>query len=168
MMKSSTLIQLAHSGYINIIMRYLLSNNFINELDGRSSYLYDVFHLYFSTHCSEGFIHLSPMGTTNLPFLFLVGHNISVYKYLENNYTSIQEKIIVIVSCVDKQFINVIPNNAHVFATNSLAEKNTKLFRGSDYGFSFDISEAELKFFNSKEPDIIKRICNSFFEIQFQ
>lgn len=149
-------------------MRYLLSNQFKYELEGRLAYLYDVFHLFFSSHSADGFIQLEPIGSVNLSVLFIVGHNDTVYKYLKENKNKINESIIVVISCIDERFLRWFPSCSNIYATNTLNNKCTNRYNGNDFGFNFEITEAELKLFNSKESDIIQRICNSFFEIQLQ
>ncbi len=143
-------------------MRYLLSTKLQEELQGRETYLYDVFHVYFSSVELNNFIHLTPIGMLDLSVLFIVGHNNDVFQYMRENFNLIDEKTVVLITCADTKYCSNLPSSKKIYATNPLADGFTTLYKGTEYGFSFDISESELLFHNSKNNDLLKRIAESF------
>ena len=147
-------------------MRYLLSTSFSNELTGRLSYLYDVFHQYYLSKESKGFIKLKPIGYDDLPVLFIVGHNNSVYEYLKENVQDIKENVIVLITCVNEDVYSLLPSSITVYATNQISSHYSGVYNGKEYGFSFDITESELRLHNSCEQNILKRINDTFYLIK--
>ena len=129
-------------------MRYLLHQSKSAELAARSSYLYDIFHLYFQALKPEnGFIPLQPVGHSEPDYLFITGHTDDVRRYLNKQIFIIPEKTIIITSCIGSaftQFTSVkeiyVPNQKTPFC---------EIRNGQPYGFGFDISDPELDFYNA-------------------
>lgn len=129
-------------------MRYLLHQNQLHELSGRQSYLYDVFHLYFLPGKPEGsYIPLLPLGNSDLNILFITGHTNQVRDYLEEYINQIPEQCIVITSCMGRYF-KKFTFKKEIFVPN-LHQDLCLLRKGMAYGFEFDISDAELDFYNA-------------------
>lgn len=129
-------------------MRYLLHTNQIHELVARQQYLYDVFRLFFIPTEREGdYIPLIPVGTKGPEILFITGHTSQVGSYLEKFIGQIPEKTLIVTSCFGKNFKkyatrkNVyVPHNGLDFCL---------IRKGEAFGFAFDISDAELGFYNA-------------------
>ena len=130
-------------------MRYLLHQSKSAELAARSSYLYDIFHLYFQAlKPAHGFIPLQPVGHSEPDYLFITGHTDDVQHYLKKQILMIPEKAIIITSCIGSsftQFTSVreiyVPNQKTPFC---------EIRDGQPFGFGFDISDPELDFYNAK------------------
>ena len=144
-------------------MRYLLHESQAQEICGRQEYLYDIFQLYFLPKEKEaGFIPLVPLGSDNLNILFITGHMNQVNSYMDRCIDTIPEKIIVVTTC---------------FASRLIFYRKTKKFfiprgqsdfcyirKGTPYGFSFDITDAELDLYNAT-GNIMERIQSAYYEI---
>ncbi len=147
-------------------MRYLLDTAFEKEIASREEFLFDTLHLYFLPRSkSDGFITMAPVGTARSDVLFLVGHYDTVKYWLSHNSKSIQEKIIVIVSCFGSNFTRWLKNKT-VFISNSDSNGFCTTYEGSEYGFGFDITESELRFYTSKGDELITRLTESFERIR--
>lgn len=147
-------------------MRYLLSKSLQDELHGRVTYLYNVFHVYFSSVELGDFIQLVPIGTLDLSVLFIVGHNNNVFHYIRENCNLIKEKTIVLITCIDTRRCTNLPSGKTIYATNPLSDGFTTLYNGMEFGFSFKISESELLFHKDRNTDYQKRISESFYLIK--
>lgn len=143
-------------------MRYLVAETQKNEISGRREYLFDIFNLFFVPYNKvDGFIPLVPLGTAELPVLFLIGHYDQVAEFLEKNIEEIEEKIIVLVTCFAKKMKKYKRYKQQWFVSLS-KEEMSSCYYGANYGFNFNITESELNFYNSKEKDILKRIRQNF------
>lgn len=141
-------------------MRYLLHESQRGELVGRQQYLYDVFRTYFLPGKPEGgFIPLEPVGTVSLDVLFITGHANYVGDYLKSRIKSIPERIIVITSCMGRTFRKHIANKA--IYVPDIRKDLCYLRSGKPYGFDFNISDAELNFYNSS-GSILERIQSAY------
>lgn len=141
-------------------MRYLLHQTQFNEFHSRQSYLYDIFHLYFLPGKLEGsYIPLIPMGDTGPDVLFITGHTNQVMEYLVNYIKQVPEHCIVITSCMGHHF-KKFTNKKEIYVPD-VYQDFCLLRDGSMYGFEFDISDAELDFYNSS-GSIKERICFSY------
>ena len=145
-------------------MRYLLHKTQWGELPARQKYLYDVSHLYFCPGNPEGqFIPLNAIGTNRPSVLFVTGHTNSVNEYLMNSIDSIPERIIVITSCIGHLFRKYSAKK-EIYVPNS-TQPLCLLRDGQQYGFGFDISDAELNLYNSS-GSIIERIQSAYIRLQ--
>lgn len=129
-------------------MRYLLHESQLNELNSRQSYLYDIFHLYFLPGNPEGsYIPLIPLGSCSIDVLFITGHTNQVQEYLARYIRKIPEHCIVITSCMGRYFKKyAVEKEVYVPDTH---QDFCLLRNGHSYGFEFDISDAELNFYNA-------------------
>lgn len=141
-------------------MRYLLHHSQLNELKARQAYLYDIFHMYFLPGKPEGsYIPLVPLGAKGLDVLFITGHTQQVHAYLNAYFNQIPERCIVITSCMGRYFKKFaakkevyVPDIRQIFCL---------LRDGRFYGFEFDISDAELDFYNAS-GSIKQRIRSAY------
>ena len=130
-------------------MRYLLHKTQLNELNARQEYLFDIFHLYFLPGKPEGsYIPLVPMGTKGPDILFITGHTNYVFDYMEQHYRHIPEHCIVVTSCLGRIFKKYAYQKQ--FYVPDLHTNYCYLHNGAPYGFGFDISDAELDFYNAQ------------------
>ncbi len=143
-----------------LTMRYLLHKSQRDEIAGRQLYLYDVFHMYFLPGNPEGgFIPLTPLGPNDTDILFLTGHTDCVENYLQNTIGSTPEKTIVITSCMGKLFKKY--TSKKVIYIPDLQQPLCLLRDGKPYGFDFNISDAELDFYNASGT-IMDRVNSAY------
>ena len=143
-----------------LTMRYLLHKSQRDEIAGRQLYLYDVFHMYFLPGNPEGgFIPLTPLGPDGMDILFLTGHTDCVENYLQNTIGSTPEKTIVITSCMGKLFKKY--TSKKVIYVPDLQQPLCLLRDGKPYGFDFNISDAELDFYNASGT-IMDRVNSAY------
>lgn len=141
-------------------MRYLLHKSQLNELTGRQAYLYDIFKVYFLPGKPEGsYIPLIPVGIKDPDVLFVTGHTHQVYGYLSTYIKQIPEHCIVITSCMWGSFKKFAVKK-EVYVPN-IHQDYCMLRDGKPYGFEFDISDAELDFYNAS-GSILERIQSAY------
>ena len=129
-------------------MRYLIHTTQLNEAPARCEYLYDIFKLYFVSGKPEGeYTPFSPVGDCGEDILFIVGHSHYVDKYLMQHINSITEKAIVITSCCGFMFAKYAMQKT-IYVPDFL-QKHCVLYNGKPFGFNFNISDAELRFYNT-------------------
>jgi hypothetical protein len=81
-------------------MRYLISKSNADEWQSRKQYIFEAMNLWTSTkECSDGFLEFTSIPSNCLDILFIVGHNYTVYNYINKNITLIKEKNIVAITC---------------------------------------------------------------------
>lgn len=141
-------------------MRYLLHETQRRELQGRQQYLFDVFRMYFLPGKPEGgFIPLTPVGMDNPDILFITGHCDDVGEYLSWAAKNIPEKTIVITSCMGWSF-KTFAESKEIYVPN-LQQPLCRYRDGRPYGFGFEISDAELDFYNATGT-IMERIQSAY------
>ena len=125
-------------------MRFLLQDCQVCELTSRRQFLYDVFRVYFiETGKLNNFIILESFPSTyETDILIIYGHNLYVYNLINTASNSIREKNLFIISCA------ISPNiKRHLYGKKlykaPLQESSLLLRDGQEYGFDFDISDAE-------------------------
>lgn len=145
-------------------MRYLLPLEQRSELAGRQAYLLDIFHVYFVVNCVDcGFLTLVPFPfTDNYPdLLFITGHTDQVSRYLSGRARDILESSIVITSCFGWTFYRFSRDRRIYVPAESRYQPYCYLLDGSLFGFDFDISDAELSFYNSR-GSLSERILSAY------
>lgn len=131
-----------------LIMRYLLHQSQFKELHARQTYLYDIFYLYFVPRKSEGnFIVLVPLGRNYSNMLFITGHTNFVWEYMLSHIHQLPERRVVITSCFGNIF-KKFSRDCEIYVPN-FCQDLCQLRSGIPYGFQFDISDAELCFYNT-------------------
>lgn len=145
-------------------MRYLLHESQRDEIAGRQQYLFDIFHMYFLPGNPEGsFIPLTPLGADDTDIVLLIGHADCVETYLQNTIGSTPEKTIVITSCMGKLFKKY--TSRKIVYVPDLKQPLCLLRDGKPYGFDFNISDAELDFYNSSGT-IMDRVKYAYDRLQ--
>ena len=141
-------------------MRYLLHQDQVEELKARRLYLYDIFRLYFLPNKLEGrYIPLIPLGSCDYDILFITGHTDQVQDYLSDNINQIPEHCIVITSCQGRSF-KKYSSKKEIYVPN-INQDYCLLRDGKTYGFDFNISDAELDFYNAS-GSITERIQSAY------
>lgn len=131
-------------------MRYLLHKERAFEQRLRLQFLFDVFRVWFvPLGAEEDFIVFQsfPFSTWEPDILLMYGHNSEIVSYLKKARSP--ECQIYIISCLDAFSTRIsIPGKYLYFDAKS--EHTTVLLRGFDFGFEFDVTDAELNLYNSK------------------
>jgi hypothetical protein len=111
---------------------------------------------------SPDFIEYISIPPRTLDFFFITGHNYKIKEYLQTHY--IQEKNIVAITCnVNANFQNLRLKRKRFYIANQNSLGYAPLLIGSEYGFSFNLTESEILFYNTpKSSPLIKRLDKSF------
>ncbi len=141
-------------------MRYLIHEFQRREIPGRQVYLYDVCRLFFLPLKQEtAYIPLSPVGNVDLNVLFITGHVNQVYSYIDQYIDIIPEDIIVATTCFP-QSLSKYKRKKTFFVPRTTSDV-CYIHSGEPYGFSFDISDAELDFYNAS-GSIMERLQSTY------
>lgn len=147
-------------------MRYLLQDCFSNELLARKAYISDTLSLWTIPFPSlDGFTTLKSLPENALDILFIMGHDQSISLYLTNH--EIPERQIVAITCRKSLGVSELklPEKA-LYLPKQDAFKLARLFQGNQFGFSFDLTESEILFYNSrKNQNINERLESAFYRI---
>ena len=149
-------------------MRYLIFKSNTGEWISRKQYIFDALHLWIVVkEDSDGFLECTSIPNNCLDILFIVGHNNSVYHYINKNISSIKERTIVAITCDgDMNFSSLETSGKSLFICHQNIDNYAELFDGSQYDFGFNPTESELLFYNSKSiPDINIRLKTSFTQL---
>lgn len=144
-------------------MRYLLTRNNTNEQKLRQEFLFDAFHLWFVKNGEIGDYDI----LQSFPFhynddiLVIYGHNYSIKQLFEAHSDRIYENNIFIISCSLDDNRDYLIQGKQVFLAPQI-NRRVQLLRGTEFGFSFDITEAELGLYNSHESDIFSKLISIF------
>lgn len=148
-------------------MRYFLrKGQQIDELTLRREYLYEVFKLWFVKAGEIGsfdVLEAFPYGRYDL--LLIYGHNGEIAHLFEEHATELKEKNIAIISCTAKEPEDYLLKGKNVFLAPQ-DQGQAKLLAGKEFGFSFDITRAELQLYKSRIQDPIQKIEHIFTKIQ--
>lgn len=139
-------------------MRYLVSKTEAKSIKSRKEYIYDIFHIYtLQKDENEKFVSLYGFPFNHVDIFFIIGHDNEVYNYLKENITSINESIIVAVTCHAEWLKKFLESGKKIFVPKSnqaIVEK----YDGSKWGFNFDITDSEINFYKNKSEDYVKRL----------
>lgn len=144
-------------------MRYMVHKSQSQEIPGRKVYLYDIFHLFFLPHEEEGnYIPLIPVGHVDLNILFITGHANQVFSYINQYIDDIPEAVIVATTCFP-QSLQRFKRKKTIFVPK-ISSDLCYVHSGEPYGFSFDITDAELDFHNAS-GNITERINAAYIKL---
>lgn len=147
-------------------MRYAFQENNKDELVARKKYLYDVFKLYFiPIKMQENFIMLQSLPSNCLSIFFITGHRSDVMSFLIKNKDNIAEDIVVINSCFDIKFKNILKNKKHVYISNYDDWNYSNVRDGRPFGIDFNITNSELNLLNARNDDFVTRFNKSFVKL---
>jgi len=131
-----------------------------SEIPGRQEYLYDIFHMYFLPRNEAGsYIPLISVGEFNLDVVFITGHANYVMKYLDLYINDIPETIIVATTCLSRHLLKY-KWKKQIYVPMS-EDDYCYIYDGRPFGFSFDISDPELDFYNAS-GDLITRLQSAY------
>ena len=143
-----------------IPLRCLVHESQRKEIPGRQIYLYDVFHLYFLPREQESeYIPLSPVDHVHLSILFITGQVNQVYSYICQYIDTIPEDIVVATTCF-AQWLIKYKRKKTIFVPKTTSNL-CYIHSGEPYGFAFDITDAELDFYNSS-GSIMERLQSAY------
>lgn len=139
-------------------MRYILLNQKISndEIISRKEYIYDVFKVYTIPFRRKEILELRSIPENSHDIVFIHGHNNDVFWYLAKCLP--YEKNIGLITCFIGWITRVNIPNKQLFFTDRITNK----YDGRKYGFNFNITEAELNLYNSKEKSVYNKMVNSF------
>lgn len=141
-------------------LRYLVHKSQSQEIPGRQEYLYDIFHLFFLPREEEkNYIPLIPVGHVDLNILFIGGHANQVFSYINQYIDEIPEEVIMATTCFP-QNLRRYKRKKTIFVPK-ITSDFCYVHSGAPYGFSFDITDAELDFYNAS-GNISERINSAY------
>lgn len=91
--------------------------------------------------------------------LFLKGENITIFKYIKNMLNKIKENNIVLITCYIP--LNYIVTKKNLYQCRLNLNK-AELYDNEEFGFGFEVTEAELKLYKSKQSTLLKKVEESF------
>ena len=141
-------------------MRYIILNNKVSqdEISQRQLYVNSIFNVYTIPYCRDRYVELVSVPASALNVIMIVGHNVSVFKFLKNN--PIIEKIIILVTCN-----TVIPKylyNDKIIFTAKKEDGLADTYDGSYWNFKFDITNSELDLYLNSKLDLLSNLAKSF------
>lgn len=144
-------------------MRYLLAYKNANEQELRQQFLFEVFHLWFVKNGKIGNFDIFqsfPFQSYN-DILVIYGHNYIIKQLFDYHGKDIHEKNIFIISCSlnDNRYYRIQGKN--VFLAPQTYQQ-IFLLRGSEFGFDFDVTEAEIELYNNRDNDILNKLLSVF------
>jgi len=140
-------------------MRYVILNKNMSdeEISSRKKFIEKVTDLYFVPKMIEEGMEFVSIPSQSIDCIFIVGHNVNVSSYLQNN--DIVESNLVVVSCafnINKRIYT--SKRIYVsFGNNGI----TDYFDGSEWNLNYNISKEELKIINSS-GSFMERVENIF------
>lgn len=128
-------------------MRTIVLNNHISykELISRKQYMETITGLYFIPYAIDEGIELKSIPSTILDYIFIIGHNISVSKYLLS--TKISEKNMIIISCIVSMNIKKYKDK-NIYVTFGKDGK-TNYYCGKEWWLNYNVTKEELKLINT-------------------
>ena len=147
-------------------MRYFLRKKQRSELSLRCQYLYDVFRLWFVPTGEIGafdILESFPLGIDDI--LLIYGHNFEIVHLFDKYSARVTEKNIAIISCDTNVPNGYLLKDKRIFLAPQRNRK-VQLLIGADYGFKFDITDAELRLYNCRISGALKKISSTLIRIQ--
>lgn len=133
------------------------------EVQSRMHYCNNAFSLYFMFHKNSNVLIIRSFPRTPVKYLFVVGHNYDVCRYILSINDYIEN--IIIISCrIPKIYLKIF-NAKKIFVSNGNDYINY-FYNGIHWGFNFNITEDELKLYNTDENDISKKINRIFMRVK--
>lgn len=148
-----------------ILLKYKRDIN-QTEIDNRINYINSVFHDFVRVGKeTDTYVTLKSLLDDSSSILYIVGHNIAVYEYIESNKKNIKEKTIIIVSCFAfniKRVSNLLDKDIYISKNINGITIN---YAPEEYGLGFEISDSEICLYNIKDKNIYDKIKECFIEI---
>ncbi len=147
-------------------MRYLLRKRQRGETQLRCQYLYEVFSSwFFKTGELGNFDVFQSFPFREDDIMIIYGHYHETLELFQSYSSYINEKNIAIISCGLNQCKKFYLPKKRIFMA---PQKNgvAHLLNGQDFGFSFDVTDAEINLYNSPKGTALEKIACSFNRIQ--
>lgn len=155
-------------------MRFFFDTSCELLLSERQEYLLDVFHAYFlpvevTSTAANGltarFMVLQAFPFSYEPEICIVyGHNYSISVLLNSNDNLVKERNVFIISCEHSSRKAFSIKNKAVYLAPQEDEYAPVLI-GDAFGFSFDITDAELNLYNSGKDKPMDKLLDVFTRI---
>lgn len=148
----------------------ILGDNVQNqEIKARMKYLYDIFTIYTfkdTVKSAENVTIIKTFPENVIDLCIIIGHDLTVDWYIQENYKEIKEKNIVIISCNVASFSSLkLLEGKNVYVSKN--EGIANLYDGSMWKFGFDVTDEEIMFYRNrnskKELDVM--LNNTFRKI---
>ncbi len=146
-------------------MQYLISKELHNEFIARKDYIYDTLKLWtIHRNFNDEFEILESIPFQEIDILFIVAHNNMVKDYLTKHLNKITQKTIVAITCDGNiNFSSIKTPGKSLYIAHQSKDNTAEILNGKQYGFSFDLTESEIMFYNNREKsDLNKRLNDSF------
>lgn len=146
-------------------MRCVLLDSKDSEIYSRLDYYQKSVHLwmipYNRPNKTVEFISIPP---SCIDVCFIIGHNTDIDNYLKTH--SPHENIIVLITCYsDYKFASKYLPEKTVFISHQ-TDGHSNLYDGKSFGFDFNITESELKFYNKHNiKDFVCRLDSAFTKV---
>ncbi len=148
-------------------MKYIIFKSNIlkhHEIAYRKEYIYECFQGVYRIDVKEFLdrFELNCFSIYKNDLVFIIGHDISVKKYLlKNKY--ITAKHLLIISCISYDFVRMhkLRNVKNIYLANTVNNKVTVL-DGQDYGFEFPITDSEINLYKLRNEKLKYKLNNSF------
>lgn len=147
-------------------MQLVLQKCLSKEIIARQKFFYETFHLWLLVDSNnDAYINLVSIPTNCLDILFIIGHNMFVKQFLQNN--TITEERIVAITCDGTIHLSSFKlSGKTIYLPRQNEENYADLLKGKLYGFDFDLTESEILLYNTnKSDDIAQRLEMSFHKL---
>lgn len=150
-------------------MRVLLDPAFKTELASRLQFLYETFGIYFlqkndSTNGGEqdALVILSFPESYEDEICIIFGHNDFAARMLREQNHYISEKNVFIIACRGSYGWNMLAGKKIVYFPK-YSEDIELTYKGDEYGFDFDVTDAELNLYNDTDhKDPYEKLLHAF------
>ncbi|WP_352415194.1 hypothetical protein [Oscillibacter ruminantium] len=147
------------------MVTYILFNKLQAEREARKQYFCSALGVVapIEEHHPDYVAYISNLPTRQ-SFLFLCGHNWEVSRFLWLKYPEYHSDITVITSCKWRGFEAQMAQLQEVYFSETDPCGQTRPRNGHSFGFAFDITDSELKFFNDSGGNLLHRIQHSYWK----
>ena len=148
-----------------LLVTYIVSNGLKAEWAARKQYFCEAMGVVapIEEHYPDYVAYISNLPTRQ-SFLFICGHNLEVSRFLCVKYQDYHPDITVITSCKWLGFEAQMARLQEVYFSETNLYGQTRLRNGQSFGFAFDITDSELKFFNDSDGSLLHRIQHSYWK----
>lgn len=148
------------------MLRYVLIGVDESEVAAYKEYLFGALHLWFiETPGNTTYRQLLSFPFSGAEYVFVRGHNYMVSQYLKAHQYENQVATVVI-SCTPKLILSEVPTLRNVFFCRTDSSGYAPTRYGEAFGFSFEITDSELDFYNNKGLPLDIQISKSFEKVR--
>lgn len=135
-------------------MRLILDSRFKDEIKDRLEYMFEVFNIYMIVkEANEKYVEAISIPDNVFDYTFVIGHTGFVFDFLNTN--PINTSNLILISCNSEMIVvynKMIRKNINIYITKSKTPM-VNLVSGTDYGFNYNLTEAEIDLFNFRNYD---------------